>query len=191
MPREPLRRGVRAQKRALIIRIGAAHKAELLSRLDAADVKLNDYARALFADDRFTTSPAGSTIEIKELKVSELGLREGGTYERIVAQAKGVGLSECPLEAAPHLRLQSLDQPEGSLDKPPSRHCAPYGSVTVAALLPAGDLMTGFYLRRIDGELWLRGFRCSADHGWSPEDVFAFAAISGRRARRGSPSRAR
>lgn len=165
----------------MIIRIGAADKAELLSRLDAAGVKLNDYARALFADDRFTTSPAGSTIEIKELTVSELGLREGGTFERIVARAEGLGLCECPLEAAPHLRLQSRDQPEGSLDKPPSRHRAPYGSVTVAALLPAGDLMTGFYLRRTDGELWLRGFRCSADHVWSPDDVFAFAAGHFRR----------
>lgn len=164
-----------------VIRIGAADKVELLSRLDAAGVKLNDYAKALFADQGFSTSPAETTITIKELTVAELGLRAGGTFRRIIARAKDLGLSECPLEGAPHLRLQSLDQPEGSLGQPPSKHRAPHGSITVAALLPAGDLVMGFYLRRIDGELWLRGFRCSADHVWSPEDVFAFAAGHFRR----------
>ena len=87
-----------------------------------------------------------------------------------------LGLSLCPLELAPHLRLQYLDQPEGYSGHPPSQHRAPPGSITVASaqLSEDDDLPKGFYLRRIEGVLWLRGYRCGAEHIWSPEDHFVF-----------------
>ena len=50
----------------------------------------------------------------------------------------------------------------------------------------------GFYLRRIDGVLWLRGYRADAAHLWSPEDVFVFVRmglpISLSWAKMGSPT---
>jgi hypothetical protein len=32
----------------------------------------------------------------------------------------------------------------------------------------------GFYLRRIEGILWLRGYRSGPEHLYSPEDRFVF-----------------
>ena len=155
-------------------------KSELLSQLESARVRLNEAAQVLFADDRFTTSPASSLVEIVELSVANLGFGSGGaTFDQIVAQATAVGLSLCPLELGPHFRLQYADQPEGSLGKPASQHRAPPGSITVASGLLANDDDTpkGLYLRRIEGVLWLRGYRSWPGHVWSPDDVFAFSRL--------------
>jgi hypothetical protein len=160
-----------------LIRVGGVGKAELLSRLQRAGVRLNDAAQALFADDRFTTAPVSSLIEVAELSVANLGLPDGATIAPIVERAAGLGLVACPLELGPHLRLQYTDQPEGFLGQPPSRHRAPPGSVTIASapLDDGEDTPKGFYLRRIEGALWLRGYRSWDGHVWSPEDVFVFA----------------
>jgi len=162
-----------------LIRIGGASKPELLSQLEQAGVRLNEAAQELFADDRFTTSAVASLIEIAELSVAGLGFSSGASSAQIVERAGAMGLSLCPLELGPHFRLQYTDQPEGFLGKPPSEHRAPPGSVTVATA-PLGeddDTPKGFYLRRIEGALWLRGYRSWAGHVWSPEDVFAFSSV--------------
>lgn len=159
-----------------VIRIGGAGKPELLSRLERAGVELNDAAHALFADERFTTSAFSTLIEIVEVSVAGLGLPSGATFDQIVEHAAAAGLSLCPLEAGPHFRLQYTDQPEGFLGHPPSQHRAPPGSITVASAPLADDEETprGFYLRRIQGVLWLRGYRSWPGHIWSPGDTFVF-----------------
>jgi hypothetical protein len=160
-----------------VVLIGGVRKAELLLRLQAAGVQLNELAHALFADKRFTTVAASSRIETVELKVTDLGLPDGGTFATIAQQASNVGLVACPLELGPYLRLQLLDQPEGSTGKPASPNRAPPGSITVASEPIAADDDTpcGFYLRRIDGALWLRGYRSWPGHLWSPEDTLIFS----------------
>jgi hypothetical protein len=82
----------------------------------------------------------------------------------------------CPLELGPHPRLQFLDQPEGHLGHPSSKHRAPHGSITVASRPLTEDYETpkGFYLRRIDGVLWLRGYCSAPDDIWNPEDRLVF-----------------
>jgi hypothetical protein len=104
-----------------MIRVGGARKSELLCQLQLAGVRLNEAAQALFADDRFTTSDVSSVVEIAELSVATLGLHNGATLAQIVEQAASVGLAPCPLELAPHFRLQYTDQPEGFLGQPPRR----------------------------------------------------------------------
>jgi hypothetical protein len=116
-------------------------------------------------------------LETIECSVAELGLPRGGSFSQVLEQAIAEGLSVCPLELGPHLRLQFTDQAEGLVGYPPSRHRAPPGSVTVASAALADDEETprGFYLRRMEGVLWLRGYRCGADHVWSPDDRFVFS----------------
>jgi hypothetical protein len=115
-------------------------------------------------------------MEIVELSAASLGLHNGATFAQIIENAVGIGLAYCPLEVGPHLRLQFTDQSEGRLGQPLSQHCAPPGSVTVASapLTDDNDTPKGFYLRRIEGVLWLRGYRSSPEHNWSPADRFAF-----------------
>jgi hypothetical protein len=161
---------------ARTIRVGGMTKRELLTQLDDAKVRLNESAHVLFAHDGFTTSPAVAHVETAELSVGDLGYAGGATIAQIYDRAAANGLTLCPLELAPHFRLQYLDQPEGCVGHPPSRHRAPPGSLTVASRAPAGDDDTpkGFYLRRIEGDLWLRGYCSGPDHVWSAGDRFVF-----------------
>ena len=161
------------------IRVGGVCKLELLCRLQLGGVRLNESARTLFADDRFTTSAASSVVETAEVSVASLGLHNGAPFARIVEQAASIGLSPCPLELGPHFRLQYTDQPEGFLGQAASQHRAPPGSITVASTQLSDDEDTpkGFYLRRIEGALWLRGYRSSPGHVWNPEDIFVFSRL--------------
>lgn len=158
-----------------VILIGGVSKTELLARLKAAAVQLNDLARALFEDPRFTALPAPSRVETVEIAIADLGLPTGGTFAAILERATALGLAACPLESGPHLRLQYLDQPEGPLAA--SHNRAPPGSLTVVSKPFAADEDTpqGFYLRRASGSLWLRGYRSWPGHLWSPEDRLVFS----------------
>ena len=161
---------------ARTVRIGGMSKHELLAELQSNGIQLNEYARNLFAHSGFTTSPVTSRIATVEIAVANLGYVRGATIARIHARAAELGLMLCPLELGPHLRLHFLDQSEGHLGHPASKHRAPPGSITVASRQLTDDHETpkGFYLRRIDGVLWLRGYRSSPDDIWSPEDRLVF-----------------
>lgn len=160
-----------------IIRSGGRSKEALLAGLQTAGVQLNAAAVALFADERFTTSPVSRLIETVALSVAALGFQDGATFTAIVERATRLGLSLCPLELGPHLRLQLPEQAEGFLGAPLTQHRAPPGSLTVASAPLAEDdaIPKGFYLRRIAGVLWLRGYYSDLTHIWSPPDVLVFS----------------
>jgi len=159
-----------------LIRAGAHTRPQLLAQLTAAGVELNEYARVLFASDLFTTSPVERTWLTVEVSVHDLGLPDGATLAELHDKAQTLGLIPPPLELAPHLRLQYLDQPEGHWGHPVTQHRAPPGSLTIASapLSEDEDFPKGFYLRRIQGTLWLRGYQCSRDNVWNPDDSFVF-----------------
>ena len=162
------------------VEVGGITKPELLDRLEHAGVRLNEAAHTLFASDRLATAAARRRVDVVEVSVAALGFPDGATLEQAVARAATRGLEPCPLELAPCWRLQYADQPEGALGQPPTRHRAPPGAVTVVSAPPDGeDEPWGFYLRRIDGVLWLRGYRSWAGHVWRPDDVLAFAVAQG------------
>ena len=159
------------------VRIGGMSKSELLRALRERNVQFNNAAEALFEDRRFTTLGRQHLIEIAALSVAELGFGEGATYGQLIARALESGLIECPLEIGPHLRLQFLDQPDGADGMPLTHGRAPPGSITVASppLDDTDETPKGFYLRRVDGALSLRGYWSWSGHIWSPEDVLVFS----------------
>jgi len=150
------------QERARRLEIGGQGKTELLSSLHEHGIRLNRYAHILFDDPAFTTSGSTRWVLVREITVGELDLF-GGTSAEIFDRAKSVGLELCPLELAPRLRLQFLDQTEG-----------PY--LTVASRKTRDDdaYPNGFYLRRVDGELWLRGYQATPEYIWEPTSRFVF-----------------
>ena len=158
------------------VTIGGLTKSELLEQLQIQSISLNEYAHQLFADDRFTTTHMHKSVTTVELTVRDLGFPHGATTAELFAQAQTLGLGLCPLELAPHLRLQYLDQPEGYWGQPIRQHQAPSGAITIASeiLTQDDDVPKGFYLRRIKGELWLRGYRAGADHVWDAADHLLF-----------------
>ena len=159
------------------VRVGGHGKSELREALRQQHVQLNPAAEALFGDDRFTTLAYETTIEIECQSVGELGFNGGAPYDHLIAVARHHGLVECPLELGPHLRLQFSNQPEGATGFPSTKHRAPPGSITVASspLDQSDETPKGFYLRRVEGVLWLRGYWCSSNNLWRPEDVLIFA----------------
>src|SRR5688572_26527241 len=115
------------------VHVGGMDKRELLQALREHHVQLNRAAEALFEDRRFTLLSESKVIEIASVSVVDLGFGAGATYEQLTARALESGLVECPLELGPHLRVQFLDQPEGSAGFPATKHRAPPGAITVAS----------------------------------------------------------
>ncbi|GEP46436.1 helicase [Brevifollis gellanilyticus] len=158
------------------VKAGGASKSQLLSQLTEAGVGLNEFARVLFASDLFITSPTEQHWMTVEVSVHDLGFSQGACIQDLHSRASALGLLPPPLELAPHLRLQYLDQPEGFWGHPVTQHRAPPGSITIASLPLSedDDFPKGFYLRRIEGTLWLRGYRCPTDNHWHPDDHILF-----------------
>jgi len=152
-------------------------KPDLLAALGASEVQLNQAAQELFADERFQPSLQAGAIEIETRTVESLGFNNGATYDQLVARAAEFKLIECPLELAAYLRLQYLAQPVAPEKDASSEPGSPPGALTIASA-PLDDRdqsPKGFYLRNIDGTLWLRGYWSDAPHIWSNDDVFIFA----------------
>ena len=159
-----------------IVHAGGMSKPELLVEFQKRGIELNEAARTLFAHDGFTTSKTMSLFATVEISVGDLGYAEGAAMAQIHERAVELGLALCPLELGPHFRLQFLQQTESDGGGSPSQHRAPPGSITVASrqLTEDDGIPKGFYLRRINGVLWLRGYLSGPEHIWSPEDRFVF-----------------
>ena len=160
------------------VRFGGESKGSLLERLSAAQVQINPVGLKLFSDERFCTSLQPQVATVHLISVFGLGLVRGGVMAQILSAAEAQGLSVCPLEVAPHFRLQLLDQDEGAVGSPQRQNQAPPGSITVvsAPLSSDDEVPKGFYLRRIEGKLWLRGYTSWAGHVWQPEDLLALSS---------------
>lgn len=163
------------------VRVGGKSRDELRKELEHSGVKLNQAGEEILKSPAFITCAQSYLLECVEVTVSGLGHPDGAAMEALLRSATELDLALCPLEVGPHLRLQYLDQPEGFLGHAPSQHRAPPGSLTVASppLSADHDVPTGFYLRKISGELWLRGYRSAPEHPWSPEDHLLFCRPSG------------
>jgi hypothetical protein len=163
------------------VRVGGVARPALLQALREQGVQLNKAAEVLFEDPRFAPATASQVINIVTRSVADLGFHEGATYGQLVAQAAASGLVECPLELGPHLRLQFVDQADGADGLPLTHGRAPPGSITVASppLDERDETPKGFYLRRLGGVLWLRGYWSWPGHIWSPDDVLVFRRGSG------------
>lgn len=158
------------------VEVGGLTKWELIEKLEQSSILMNEYGERLLADGKFTTSDTKYILQTVELTVGDLGFPDGAATPQIYKRASELGLELCPLELGPHLRLEYLDQPEGYSGNPSQRHQAPSGSITIASeiLTEDDDFPKGFYLRQINGVLWLRGYLADHLHVWNPDDHFIF-----------------
>ena len=158
--------------------VGGLSKTDLLQTLRSQAIRLNAFAERIFASELMTTSPVEYQLTFVNLAVRDLGCDQGATCHELYFRAKEQGYRLCPLEVGPFLRLQYRDQTDGDPSAPMRQHRAPPGSLTIASepLTDDEDFPKGFYLRRIGGELWLRGFVCGPDHVYDPDDHFIFVS---------------
>lgn len=154
--------------------VGGLSRRELMSRLSSRGILTNPHAETLLErvdfDDR-----ASRPVMVTERTVAELGLLSGARLSQIFEVAQQQGLLLCPVDTGPYLRM-ALKEQEASRDSVMSSGQAPDGGLTVAAeaLSKDDEYPKGFYLRVVDGQAWLRGYRCDDEHTWSPDDRFIF-----------------
>lgn len=163
------------------VEVGGATAEELRKWLRAHFVELNRGAEELLADPRMSVSAEKGEVPIVVASVDSLGFPEGASFTQIVAAAEVRGLSLCSLELAVWLRMQWKDQPvapERAADAEPG---SPPGAITVASAPLEASVETprGFYLRNINGTLWLRGYWSDDEHVWAPDDLFVFMRNEG------------
>ena len=141
-------------------------------------MELNALGLRLLSSPAFETRPAIHTHAIVLLAVRDLGFPDGARMPQVSLAAQALGLFPGPAHLGPHLRLQYLDQPEVAATPPGASGRAPAGSLTIAsAPLSADDeFPKGFYLRRLGGTLWLRGYRADAEHRWDADDRFVYCS---------------
>lgn len=138
------------------------------------DILLNEYAEMLL-DHAVFDRRDDEEIDIIECSVGDLGLNESAPLVDVFTAADEQGLTLCPPDTGPYLRLAMTSQANAP-DSILSAGRSPAGSIKVASA-PLSDDMAfpkGFYLRVVDGQQWLRGYRCDDEYLFSPEDRFAF-----------------
>lgn len=158
------------------IEVGGLTKLQLIQKLQQHSIMMNEYGKRLISSDKFTTSDTKQSLNTVELTVRDLGFPEGENTARIFKRASELDLGLCPLELGPYLRLEYLDQSESLLENPSQQNQAPSGSITIASEIISEDdyFPKGFYLRKINGVLWLRGYIADSLHVWNPDDHFVF-----------------
>ncbi|MEK5185365.1 helicase [Solibacillus sp. FSL W7-1324] len=158
------------------VEVGGLSKVDLIRKLEQSSILLNQYGEKLLHDDRFITTETKYSVEIVELSVRDLGFPNGATLPEIFKQANELGLQLCPPELGPYLRLEYVDQEEGNAGDLSRKKEAPTGSVTIASHLISDEesFPKGFYVRKVDGVLWLRGYVADNLHVWNPDNRFIF-----------------
>ncbi|WP_427129109.1 hypothetical protein [Pseudarthrobacter sp. S9] len=164
----------RTRVERLEVWVGGLSRRQLMICLSARGILVNSHAETLLEDLVFDDRDSRPVV-VTERTVAELGLPSGATLTQIFEVAQQQGLLLCPVDTGPYLRMALNGQME-SRDSVMSSGRAPDGGLTVAAeaLSQDDEYPKGFYLRVVDGQAWLRGYRCDDEHIWSPDDRFIF-----------------
>jgi hypothetical protein len=165
------------ETRVLRLQVGGLTRSDLRAELGSRGVLLNAHAEMLL--DHTVFDPRGEEeIKIIERNVGDLGLRTGATLLGVFAVARERGFGLCPPDTGPYLRLVITSQANAP-DSVLSAGRSPAGALKVASTPLSDDVAfpKGFYLRVVDGQPWLRGFRCDHEYLFSPEDRFAFQLL--------------
>lgn len=167
-----------ARNQVLDLRVGHLTRGALRDALAARGVRCNVHARTLLEHAVFD-EPAPAAVRLAVRTVGALGLGAGGTLPQILAAAVAHGLRPCRPQLGPYLRLADpVEEPGIGPVEAVGR--APGGSITVASrpLARDHDVPKGFYLRTVEGQLWLRGYRCDDEHVFAPDAVVALEVRS-------------
>lgn len=127
----------------------------------------------IFDSENFNTKDLPQTLTVAETEIKYIGLPDGGTFPEIEKAIKKINLDYCPVEIAPFIRLNYMNQKESKLN---STHENPPDSIVVFSkpFINSDDFPKGFYIRNYEGYLRLRGYKCSEDYLWKPNARMIF-----------------
>lgn len=141
----------------------------LLAEFQRHDIAMNAMGWQLFA--ALQLPGVRRAYEVWELTAADLGFPEGAITQDVWQRAEERGFRLWPLEAAPYLRLASLEQ-AGDDWRIVASHGLSKRPATRSPDEPPAP--SGFYLRRLEGQFWLRGYTASEDYIWNAETRFLF-----------------
>jgi hypothetical protein len=143
--------------------IGGRSKDQLIKQLVKAGIQFNEYAKILFEHQHFSPVNKSEKVKLVKVTLSDLSMDNPCSFQEVANRASMLGLSFCPLYCAAFLRLEYLEQPEGSY-------------LTVASDKPENDdsYPNGFYIRNFNKILWLRGYRATDFCEWPTDNEFIF-----------------
>ncbi|WP_028281100.1 hypothetical protein [Arthrobacter sp. H5] len=163
-----------AKLEGLMVRVGGQSRTEVVQALRDVSVQLNARAETLLTHPAFD-APRDQTLRIVERTAEQLGLEKGAVQSQVFATARTQGLELCPLVTGPYLRLALMDQANAP-DSVLSAGRGPTGAIHIASEPVSEDVdyPKGFYIRVVDGQAWLRGYRCDDTYVWAPKQRLAF-----------------
>ncbi len=97
-----------------IIKLGTYRSvASLKAAIVAKGIEVNDCSADIMNKPAFILASQETTVDLVNISVADLGFTEQTNIKDVYARAIELGLSPCPAEVGPQLRLQHADQPKG------------------------------------------------------------------------------
>ena len=144
------------------ITIGAhSSLATLGQSLANGGFRVSDFANRLLGKMKLVR--AAKKLELVVVTVAELGFPNGATFAQIVKVAKQLGLSLCPAEVGPALRLDYKDQPNGE-----------WLRIAMKPVTDSGGGLRVFGVGHDSGGLWLGTLWFRPECVWGPGARWVF-----------------
>lgn len=149
------------------IKLGTGPKTaeDFIKALEAYGYKASDWVKDLLSKAAFLASVALQEIEVDLVNVSvaELGFADGAYLKDIYKRALELGLSLCPAEVGPQLRLQYKDQPKDE-----------WLRIAMEAIADSDTFLRLFQVERDSDDLDLNGDHGYLDHFYRGSSRFVF-----------------
>ncbi len=148
------------------VELGTYHDAKSMkTAIEDAGMHVSCWAEDILGK----TAPARAkrTLDLVFATVAELGFPEGATTKEIFDAAQKQGLSLCPAEVGPQLRLQYKDQPRGE-----------WSFIAMQPIVDSDDVSVLFYVDHDDVRPGLGIFFNDPDSQWISNSRFVF--VSGK-----------
>ncbi len=146
-----------------------------LQTLKERGILTNRYAEQYISHPCFSAGgPQEMTAVITSLE--EIGLESGASLDELLRYIKGTQFNPCPPDTGFFLRLAWTNQPQSRNSVLSGTHGAPNQAVTVLSepLERDDTFPKGLYLRKVDANLWLRGYVCDFAYRFPGDALFAF-----------------
>ena len=127
-------------------------------------IRIGEWANNILGQPAFKASETEEEVNLVVVSVSELGFKSGGaTRKDIYARAQALGLTLCPAEVGPQLRLQYQDQPKGE-----------WLYIAMEPIAGSGGSLSVFSVGHSGSGRWLDSGHGSPDYFWDGDDRFVF-----------------
>lgn len=124
---------------------GPTNSEDFCATIKKAGGNVSDLSRDIMDKKDFTVADQPAELDLVLVSVAELGFPNGANLKDIYDRAQKLGLSLCPAEVGPQLRLQYMDQPKDE-----------WLLVAMESIADSdGDLFV-FYIIHAGGVQWLR-----------------------------------